>query len=168
VSTALTIEKRGGGRPTKYDPVTYPELAFKYCLLGADDAALARNFEVTEQTITNWKHEHPEFFASIKAGRDEADANVAHSLYHRAKGYSRKAEKIVFDKDGNELRAEYIEHMPPDPTSMIFWLKNRRRTNWRDTPTVAVGVQAAGENITINMQPGEIAQGYINLIETNE
>ena len=28
--------------------------------------------------------------------------------------------------------ADFIEHFPPDPTSMIFWLKNRQPDKWRD------------------------------------
>ena len=57
--------------------------------------------------ILDPQDEHPTFMNSIKSGREEADANVAASLYHRANGYSHKAEKIAFDKDGNALRAEY-------------------------------------------------------------
>jgi hypothetical protein len=30
------------------------------------------------------------------------------------------------------IYAPYVEHMPPDPTSMIFWLKNRDPERWRD------------------------------------
>jgi hypothetical protein len=26
----------------------------------------------------------------------------------------------------------YVEHLPPDTTACIFWLKNRRRQDWRD------------------------------------
>jgi hypothetical protein len=26
----------------------------------------------------------------------------------------------------------YNEHLPPDPTSAMFWLKNRDPDNWRD------------------------------------
>jgi hypothetical protein len=28
--------------------------------------------------------------------------------------------------------APYTEHYPPDTTAAIFWLKNRRRNEWRD------------------------------------
>jgi hypothetical protein len=28
--------------------------------------------------------------------------------------------------------APYVEHAPPDTTAAIFWLKNRRREEWRD------------------------------------
>jgi hypothetical protein len=29
--------------------------------------------------------------------------------------------------------APYIEHVPPDVTACIFWLKNRDPQNWRDS-----------------------------------
>ena len=42
------------GRPTDYKP-EYCEQATKLCKLGATDAELGDFFEVTEQTINNWK-----------------------------------------------------------------------------------------------------------------
>jgi len=96
------------------------------------------------------------------AGREEADAKVAASLYHRANGYSHKAEKIAFDKDGNELRAEYVEHYPPDTASMIFWLKNRRHDLWKNEPTTVVNNQVV--NATVSLDPAEAAQTYQKLL----
>jgi hypothetical protein len=32
--------------------------------------------------------------------------------------------------------ASFVEHVPPDPTSMIFWLKNRRKEQWREKSEV--------------------------------
>jgi hypothetical protein len=29
--------------------------------------------------------------------------------------------------------AKYIEHVPPDTTAQIFWLKNRDPAHWRDS-----------------------------------
>ncbi|WP_293933302.1 hypothetical protein [Sphingobacterium sp. UBA6645] len=55
--------------------------------LGATDAELGDFFNVTEQTINNWKEAHPEFFESIKKGKDFADAKVAEKLFHRALGF---------------------------------------------------------------------------------
>ena len=38
---------------------------------------------------------------------------------------SRNREKPVY--------AKYIEHIPPDTTAAIFWLKNRDPQHWRDS-----------------------------------
>lgn len=119
-----------GGRPSLYSP-EYAEQAFKLCLLGATDKDLAGFFCVEESTINNWKVAHPEFLESIKGGKDEADAKVAHSLYNRALGYSHPDIDIRV-ANGEIVETPIIKHYPPDATSAIFWLKNRQRDKWRD------------------------------------
>jgi hypothetical protein len=63
-------------------------------------------------------------------------ATVDHTLdlsAKRAIGFEREAVKIFFPKDAESpVYAPYREYVAPDPTSMIFWLKNRRRNEWRD------------------------------------
>jgi len=119
------------GRPTKYDKDIHPEQAFKLCLLGSTDMQLADFFGVEEKTINNWKEKHPEFLQSIKAGKEEADAKVAQSLYNRALGYSHPEDKI-FNANGEPMVVPTTKYYPPDATSAIFWLKNRQKANWRD------------------------------------
>lgn len=124
------------GRPTDYRE-EYNELAYEYCLLGHTDAELAKAFEVDETTINNWKLRYPEFFESIKRGKEIADSKVAASLYHRALGYSHPDVEIKVVSDGQGLgssieKVDVIKHYPPDPTSAIFWLKNRQPKKWRD------------------------------------
>ncbi len=120
----------GAGRPTKYDE-KYAEQAYKLCLLGATDEEMADFFEVTETTINNWKIEFPEFFESIKKGKQVADGNVADRLYQRALGFEHDSEEIKV-ADGEVVRVPVRKIYPPDPTSMIFWLKNRQPKKWRD------------------------------------
>ena len=120
------------GRPTKYQD-TYPAQALKLCKLGATDKEIAAFFEVHVDTIDEWKRVHPSFSESLKEGKQLADAEVAHKLFHRATGYSHKAVKIVADaKTKEEHIVEFVEHYPPDTTAAIFWLKNRRPDLWRD------------------------------------
>lgn len=123
-------EKRSPGRPTKYKP-EYAEQAHKLALLGATNEQLADFFEVATSTVDLWIKENEAFSGAVKAGRLEADAAVASSLYHRAKGYSHPAVKIMA-VNGEVREVGYTEHYPPDATSMIFWLKNRRPDLWRD------------------------------------
>lgn len=122
--------KSKGGAPTKYKP-EYAEQAEKLTMLGMTDAQLASFFGVTERTINGWKADHEEFFHALKDGKAVADANVAVSLYKRATGYSHDAVKI-FNDQGAPLVVPYVEHYPPDTTACIFWLKNRRPSDWRD------------------------------------
>ena len=119
-----------GGRPTKYNE-EYNKQAEKLCLLGATDVELADFFEVAESTINEWKKEYQEFSESIKRGKDIADANVASRLYQRAMGFEHDSEGIKV-ADGLIIRVPIRKIYPPDPTSAIFWLKNRQPRKWRD------------------------------------
>ena len=52
-----------------------------------------------------------------------------------------RIEKVVVELVGNNrgsrARAvEYTEHMPPDTTAAIFFLKNRRPDRWRDVQRI--------------------------------
>ena len=116
------------GRPTKYKP-EYAVQAAKICAqFGATDEKLAEFFEVDVTTISEWKKVHEAFSQALTEGKATPDDEVEASLYKRATGYTRKIQKL--DKNGHPTFCE--EELPPDPTSMIFWLKNRRRDRWRD------------------------------------
>lgn len=107
------VPKRGRGRPSAFKP-EYVEQVRKLCELGATDPELADFFGVSHYTIDNWSMRHPEFLAAKKGGKDALDDRVERSLFHRAIGYAH-GEKVL-----------------PDTTAQIFWLKNRRRLEWRD------------------------------------
>jgi len=118
------------GRKTRYCGKT-AEQAKQLCLLGATDKVLAKFFKVTRRTIENWKKSHPEFFHTIKDAKQEKDTNVERSLYERAMGYEHIETKVFF-KDGEIFTHDVVKHYPPDPTALIFWLKNRQPAQWRD------------------------------------
>lgn len=133
----------GQGRPTDYKP-EYDEQARKLCLLGYTDVQLADFFGVSEQTLNNWKHAHPSFLESLKKGKEFADCDVVESLYNRAKGYSRTVteEKQIGD---STVSVDSEKYFPPDPTSMIFWLKNRQRGRWSDRKESSIELENAAE-----------------------
>lgn len=124
------------GRPTSYRQEFVEQVA-KLCALSATDAEIADFFGVTVTTLNRWKISHPDFCAAIKVAKEEADNRVERSLYNRAVGYSFDSEKIVTVSRGANMgseieRVKIKEHVPPDVTAQIFWLKNRRKDDWRD------------------------------------
>lgn len=119
-----------GGRPTDYTPEALAMAKGAYAM-GAKDIEVAALLGVVEATIYNWKIAHPEFLEASKAWKILADDRVERSLYERANGYSHPDTDIRV-ADGEIVMTEIVKHYPPDPTSMIFWLKNRRRETWRD------------------------------------
>lgn len=125
------------GRPSKFDPEKCVQ-AEKLAKLGATDKEIADFFEVTEQTLNNWKQAHPDFFESLKRGKAVADAEVASKLFHRATGYEHPEDKI-FQYEGMPVVVPTIKHYPPDTVACIFWLKNRRPELWRDKQDVEHG-----------------------------
>lgn len=123
-------EKHAGGRPSKYDQ-SFNIQAYKLCLLGATDKELSDFFEVSEDTVNEWKKRHPQFSVSIKKGKDQADAVVAEKLFKRATGYVCPDVDIkVIDK--RIVVTDLKKHYPPDTLAGIFWLKNRQKEKWRD------------------------------------
>lgn len=128
---AKKAKRKPTGRPSVYDP-KFDRIASRFALLGATDVQLADALGVTVTTLTNWKKAHPSFLSALKSGKEQADAKVVASLYERATGYSHKAVKIFASDKMGVVEVPYIERYPPDATSMIFWLKNRRPAEWRE------------------------------------
>lgn len=124
------------GRPSPYQPL-YDEQARKLCLLGATDAELADFFGVTEQTVNNWKEAHPSFFESTRRGKLLADAEIADSLYQRAKGYSHDDTHFTA-YEGVVTATDTVKHYPPDTQAASLWLRNRQPKKWRDTKEIVV------------------------------
>lgn len=135
------------GRPTKYKE-EYAEQARKLCLLGATNEKIADFFEVHISTIYEWQSIHEEFSDALKGGKMLADAEIANSLFQRAKGYSCQDLDIKMF-EGNIIETPYMKHYPPDATSAIFWLKNRQPQLWRQQPTVDLNED--DNEVTINV-----------------
>lgn len=122
------------GRPTSYKP-EYAEQAAKLYALGATDAQVADFFEVAVSTVALWKVKHNEFSDSEKTAKEVADEKVQQSLYRRAMGYECD-EVDIRVIEGSIVQTPIRKVYPPDTTAMIFWLKNRKPAEWRETKAV--------------------------------
>ena len=123
-------DKLKAGRPTSYRP-EYADMAYKFCLLGASDTRIAELLEVAVSTIYEWKQAIPEFSEALKRGKEIADAEVAHSLYHRALGFKAPEDDIRV-VNGEIVITPTVKHYPPDTGAATLWLKNRQSDKWRD------------------------------------
>lgn len=162
-------EQNKQGRPTKYKE-EYNEQAYKLCLLGATDKEIGDFFNVDERTINNWKIEYPDFFQSIREGKELADMKVVNSLLESCHDrmiptqQAFKVKNVNYNKDGKRIESEDVmvvdvmTGVPANDRSIQFWLKNRHPDKWRDKqevkhegeitiPTIIVQSQQAAENL---------------------
>lgn len=123
-------EKNKGGRPSLFNEAQMLLIEFM-AEIGKTDKEISERLKIDEGTFNNWKKAHPKFFEKLKDWKSEADKEVEASLYQRALGYSCKETK-TFMHEGCVITEDIIKHYPPDATSMIFWLKNRKPKDWRD------------------------------------
>ncbi len=110
----ITRPHKKVGRPSKKDSIHYEGVKLCYSK-GFTDAETALALQITEETLNNWKKKDPEFFKSLKEWKAIADGKVETSLYKSACGY--------MGPDG--------KYYPPNSTSIIFWLTNRQKENWK-------------------------------------
>jgi len=81
------------GAPTLYRP-ELAELCRRLALLGATDQAMADVLGIDQVTLNRWKTRHTAFSIAIEHGKIRADAEIAESLFNRARGMSVPAVKI--------------------------------------------------------------------------
>jgi hypothetical protein len=122
------------GRPSKFKP-EFVTQAEKLAKLGATDIEIADFFEVEVRTLYRWKTENDAFCQALKSGKDEADDRVERSLFARANGYEHD-EVDIRVVQGGIVQTPIRKYYPPDTTAAIFWLKNRRPGEWRETKAV--------------------------------
>lgn len=134
------------GRKSLFDPNKHPAQVKELAESGKTNQQIADAINVSLSTLKNWMDDNPEFLSTIKKGKEYADEEVVTSLYKRACGYKITEKKIIqigderteIDGDGKEWRIKAVrkeiteKEVLPDPTSMIFWLKNRQPKDWRD------------------------------------
>ena len=136
------------GRPTKYKK-EYEEQVYKLCLLGATNKEIANFFKVNIDTVYEWKNRHRKFSDALRAGKEVADIEVAHSLYERAKGATYvqekafKVKKVIYENGKRVSETEELQTIPtilqdpPDTKALEFWLRNRHPEKWNKDKEIA-------------------------------
>jgi hypothetical protein len=153
-------KKHSGGRPTKYK-IAYVEQVYVLTSKGFTDKELSEFFKVRERTINRWKDKYPDFCQSQKRGKDDYDSNVIEkSLAKRAAGYQYiETTKTITGKAKKITIKEVTKEVAPDPTSMIFWLKNRRPERWRDKHSYEHGLTPEVLRAILSGLPKDFADG---------
>jgi len=130
------MEKKTG-RPGKYEYWISAEgllLVTGWARNGLTEAQMAYNMDINVKTLYEWKNRFPDFSKALKESKEKADLAVENALYKRALGYKTEETKVEILPDGTRRAFQVTKEVPPDVTAAIFWLKNRRREQWRDKP----------------------------------
>lgn len=95
---------------------------------GLIDEQIAHNMGITTKTLYEWKNKYGEISEALKKGKEVIDRQVENALLKRALGYT--YDETTYE-DGVETK-RVTKEVAPDTTAQIFWLKNRKPTEWRD------------------------------------
>jgi hypothetical protein len=124
------------GRPVEYQP-KFADIARAMAKLGATDHEIAEELGVVTSTVWRWRSKHPDFCSALLEGKEAFDDRIERSLAQKAAGYTFHTEKVM-QFEGQVIRADIVEHIPPDVGAIKLWLSNRRPDKWREKQEVAL------------------------------
>lgn len=108
---------------------------------GRTDEWIAKEIGVNVRTLWAWKAKYPQIEQALKKGKDPYDDEVEDVLYKYGTGQFKTTTTVTkwhIDPNTGETIVDEgtttQTQQPPNPTALIFWLKNRRPDLWRDQP----------------------------------
>ena len=99
---------------------------------GLTEEQIANNMGISRTTLYEWKKKEPNIMNTLKKGKEVIDFEVENALLKRALGYTITINEQKIDKDGCVHDTKRDVHIPGDTTAQIFWLKNRKKEQWRE------------------------------------
>ncbi len=93
---------------------------------GLTDEQIAGKMRISPSTLYEWERKFPEISEAIKKGKEIVDYEVENALLLKA--------------------------LAGNVTAQIFWLKNRRKQNWRDKPQKYVPDQIEDDPLTASIE----------------
>lgn len=122
----------GPGAQSKYESWMAAQV-HRLALLGMTDEEMAAALGVNRQTFYTWQEKHFEFREAVQSGKERADAEIAESMFRRAKGHVVEKRKFVRAPDGQMHLVEVVQQeVSPDTAAGMKWLGLRRRKTWAD------------------------------------
>jgi len=108
-----------------------------YARDGLTDDLISAKLGVNPDTFYQYQKRHPEFAEALRKGKEPVDQKVESALLKRALGYDydethTEARKSANGKEQIISVKKIQKHMAADVAACIIWLKNRRRSKWKD------------------------------------
>lgn len=119
-----------------------------WCRDGAIDEEIWTRLKISKTSFYKYQNEHEDFANALKKEKELVDYSVEDSLLKSASGHIQevrrpfKLKEVYYDENNKRCEKESVAYgieevyYPPVPASIIFWLKNRMKTKWRDKPVI--------------------------------
>lgn len=166
------------GSHSVYDPKLHPRLAKALFKRGLDDREVADEFDISLKTLYNWVDKYPEFSIARTEGKQYPNALAVKSAFQLCTGYDTEEVHMVPVKEDRSKRKNGKErkvrsdrgrppepkleivkivkkHVDPNPSMLMFWLKNRLREDWQDSSNLNLNGSLTNTNIAAEMTPEE-------------
>lgn len=116
---------------------------------GLTEEQIAENMGICRDTLYEWKKQFSDISDTLKKGKEVIDRQVENALLKRALGYEYEEISEKYEMGILTERKVTKKQVVPDTTAQIFWLKNRKPSDWRDKPE---GESVKDENEVIKIE----------------
>lgn len=123
---------------------------------GLTDEQIAKNIGISRASLYEWKKKEVDIFDALKKGKEVIDFEVENALLKRALGYEYEEETY----ENGILTKKVKKQVAPDTTAQIFWLKNRKPSNWKDRVETDEDKEAVANASQVIAKIRKVAQEY--------
>ena len=153
---------------SKYETHVLPNLdkITEWAKSGATAKAIAKKLGIAYSTFRKYVDDgeagdsrYSALSAAFAQARSLPDDEIETALFNRARGieYEEKTYEAVLNKETGEFEERCTKRVtkfiPPDPTSCMFWLANRRPNKWRYKPEPADGDDEGSASGVVELPP---------------
>lgn len=155
---------------TKYDPKITPTIILWMSRSGLSNEEMAKELTVSRKTLDTWKKKHLAVEQALRAGKNWFDASAEQKLFQTVMGYKttevsvnykycydRKTKEPIIDPLTGKTKkipmgeSHTTKEIPPNITSLIFWLKNRQPDKWNDVQKLDLKGKLETEHKTVHV-----------------
>lgn len=113
-----------------------------WAMKGCTDAEIASNIGVCRDTFYDWCNRFPDILDAVKTGKEMSIDCIENMAFKVAMGLAEEETMVkVRNADGSERAEMRKRKLPPNPSMLMFLLKNR--AGYRSEPETTVNVDVA-------------------------
>jgi len=118
------------------------ERVTNWALKGCTYAEIAANMGITESTFYAWMNKYADISEAVKRGREMAVECLENMAFKVAMGQAEEEVALKVREPGGIERIEIVKRrLPPNPSMLMFLLKNR--AGYRSEPETTINVETA-------------------------